>query len=107
MSGPYWMAETDQTPADAVLVCVIEENPEPGGEESGMVLARVQWVMIDPDEDLLISRSEGPFEMGIALDYAEEIAGLYGFARVVVAISDHARWQGEWGTLSPGPSGPH
>jgi hypothetical protein len=100
MTGVYWMADEDRAPVDAVLVCVVEAPPQ----VPGMVLARVQWVMVAEDEDMLISRSEGPFDMGTALDYAEEIAELYGFARVVVAISDHALWRGEWGTLSR-PSG--
>jgi hypothetical protein len=100
MKGVFWMADQERAPADAVLVCVVDAIPE----VVGVVLARVQWVMVAEDKDMLISRSEGPFDMGTALDYAEEIAELYGYSRVVVAISDQALWQGEWGTLS-GPPG--
>ena len=100
MKGVFWMADEDRAPADAVLVCVVEAGPE----VVGVVIAKVQWVMAAEDEDMLISRSEGPFDLGTALDYAEEIAELYGFSRVVVAISDQALWQGEWGTLSDPPA---
>lgn len=100
------MAEEDRAPADAVLVCVIEGGAEADGYQPGVVLATVQWVTVAQDDYMLVSRSEGPFDMGTALDYAEEIAELYGFSRVVVAINDHTSWQVEWGILS-GPSGPN
>lgn len=106
MTGLYWTAEDDRVPANAVLVCVLDGTSAGREAKPGTVLARVQWVMAAPEEDMLIARSEGPFEMGTALDYAEEIAELYGFSRVMVAIGDRAAWQVEWGTLSP-PSGPH
>ena len=105
MSGVYWAAEAGRVPADAVLVCVLEAGAD-RHDDPESVLARVQWVMVAEDEDMLISRSEGPFEMGTALDYAEEIAALYGLRRVVVAIADQTLWQGAWGTLS-NQSGPH
>lgn len=106
MTGLYWAAEDDGAPANAVLVCVLDGSAAGHGTRPGVVLARVQWVMASADEDMLIARSEGPFDMGTALDYAEEIAELYGFSRVMVAIGDRARWQVEWGILST-PSGPH
>lgn len=105
MTGAYWAVEAGRVPADAVLVCVLEAGPDLH-DDGESVLARVQWVMVADDEDTLISRSEGPFEMGTALDYAEEIAALYGLQRVVVAIADQTLWQGVWGTLT-NPSGPH
>jgi len=106
MTGLYWMAEDGGAPGNAVLVCVLDDGAAGDGTRPGVVLARVQWVMASPDDDMLIARSEGPFDMGTALDYAEEIAALYGFSRVLVAIGDRARWQVEWGTLSS-PSGPN
>ncbi len=46
---------------------------------------------------------EGPFEPAVALDYAEEMAALYGFPRVVVAIQERSLWDDAWGSLEPEP----
>ena len=43
---------------------------------------------------------EGPFDPAVALSYAEEIAKLYDYPRVVVAIHARALWNEAWGTLA-------
>ncbi|WP_332688035.1 hypothetical protein, partial [Devosia sp.] len=85
----------DCAPADTVLVCVGEAGPETHGQESGAVLATVKWWMAVPGEDPPILRSEGPFDMGTALDYADVVAHFYGLSKVVVVIGNRAPRQAE------------
>lgn len=82
----YSKGEEDCAPADTVFVCVGEAGPETHGQESGAVLATVKWWMAVPGEDLPILRSEGLFDLGTALDYADVVAHFYGLSRVVVVV---------------------
>jgi hypothetical protein len=51
-------------------------------------MASVYWPSAILLGDRVEARMEGPFEPAVALDYAEEMAALYGFPRVVVAIQE-------------------
>ena len=82
----YAKAGEDCAAADTVFVCVGEAGPRTHGQESGAVLATVKWWMTAPGRSLPILRSEGLFDLGTALDYADAIAHLYGLSRVVVVI---------------------
>jgi hypothetical protein len=91
MTVPYAKAEEERAPADVVLVCVGEAGAATHGHECGAVLAMVKWRMVVPGENLRILRCEGPFDVGTALDYADEIAHLFGLSRVMVVIGGRAR----------------
>ena len=82
----YSKVGEDCAATDTVFVCVDETGLKTYGQEPGAVLATVKWWMTAPGKGVPILRSEGLFDLGTALDYADAIAHLYGLSRVVVVI---------------------
>jgi hypothetical protein len=63
-------------------------------------LASVYWPERLFQGDKVDAGMECPFDPAVALSYAEEIAKLYDYPRVVVAIHARALWNEAWGTLA-------
>lgn len=104
MAGPYqWTDDEDEVATDAVIVGIASDSPalEAAGLTAEPTLASVYWPARMHQGDKVEARMEGPFEPAVALDYAEEIAKLYGFPRVVIAIQARELWEDHWGTLAP------
>jgi hypothetical protein len=90
---------------DAVIVGIGSDGPalEAAGLTAEPTLASVYWPERLFQGDKVEARMEGPFDPAAALDRADEIAKLYGFPRVVVAIQDRSLWEPAWGILADEP----
>jgi hypothetical protein len=99
----YRWSDGDDTATDAVIVGIACDSfePEAAASIAGPILASVYWPQRLFQGDRVQARMEGPFEPAVALSYAEEIAKLYQFPRVVVAIQARTLWNDAWGTLAP------
>jgi len=100
-----WTSDDDGVVTDAVIVVIGPGGPALTDNELTAFppLAVVYWPSVIMQGDRVEARMEGLFEPGVALDYAEEMAALYGFPRVVVAIQERSLWDDAWGLLEPEP----
>lgn len=100
-----WSTDDDDVATDAVIVGIGSDSPalEAAGLTAEPVLASVYWPERLFQGDKVEARMEGPFDPAVALSYAEEIAKLYSFPRVVVAIQDRSLWHPAWGKLADEP----
>src|SRR5690349_16491999 len=100
-----WTSDDDEVATDAVIVGIGSDGPALTENELTEFppLASVYWPSAILLGDRVEARMEGPFEPAVALDYAEEMAALYGFPRVVVAIQERSLWDDAWGSLEPEP----
>lgn len=103
MGGGYaWTDDEDHVAVDAVTVSIGSDTRilKIAGLEFGTPSAWVYWPATLHQGEPIEPRTEGPFEdVGVALDYAEQMSDLYGFKRVVVVLQDIALWRKEWGAL--------
>jgi hypothetical protein len=99
----YQWTDGDDTATDAVIVGIGSDSPafEAASLTAEPILASVYWPERLFRGDKVDARMEGPFDPAVALSYAEEIAKLYDYPRVVVAIQARALWNDAWGTLAP------
>jgi hypothetical protein len=84
--------EVRQAAQDEVLVEISEG-------ETGDLVATVAWGDWVSDGVTRHGDSVGPMGVGEALRRADEVASLYGFARVVVSLGRAHTWNPNWGTL--------
>lgn len=99
----YLWTDGDDTATDAVIVGIGSDSPslEAAYLTAEPILATVYWPERLLQGDKVDARMEGPFDPAVALSYAEEIARLYEYPRVVVAIQAREVWNDAWGTLAP------
>jgi len=100
-----WTSDDDEVATDAVVVGIGSDGPAlvASALTEFPPLASVYWPARILQGDRVEARMEGPFEPAVALDYADEMAKLYGFPRVVVAIQSRDLWDDAWGSLEPNP----
>jgi hypothetical protein len=67
----------------------------------GDLAATVSWGDWISDGITRHGDSEGPMTVAQALRRAQEVADLYGFEKVAVAIPSDDLWNREWGVLKP------
>ena len=98
-----WTDDDDEVATDAVIVGIGSDTHalEAAGMTAEPTLASVYWPSRLFNGDKVEARMEGPFEPPVALSYADEIAALYEFPRVVVAIQSRDLWDDNWGALAP------
>lgn len=100
-----WTADEDDVAMNAVTVEIGSNTRilKIAGLEFGKLTAWVFWPERVSMGQKIEARSEGPFEVPVALSYAEEMADLHGFSHVVIALQDPSMWDANWGTLAPQP----
>lgn len=91
VTSPNVFDRVDEEPEDAVTVILMDFE--------GVTLADVSWPFQAVDGRLEGPMLGNPREPRAAFNHAFDMQQKLGLARVVVQLSEGARWDSEWGTL--------
>lgn len=97
-----WTEDEDEVALDAITVGIRSDTRilTVAGLQFGQRDALIYWPEWDTKSGPLPAAMEGPMPVQEALERAEHLRAVHGFARVVVWVQHRELWDDRWGELA-------